>query len=152
MGNAIKSFFKKIGNFIDSVFTKKKNVSTVQVKTVNNKQINKNQLYINFSKEFQIKQNDKVRLCAKVCKTKQSQDKSIIDFKDNDSDEISFLSQSTKIYHSASRFIPNIRKGNNIINRYSNNKKDIKMIFKKYNRYQENDYHKRKKIFSHETQ
>ena len=80
----------------------------------------KNQLYINFSNEFQIKQNDKVRLCAKVYKTNQSQDKSIIEFKDNDSDEISFLTQSTKIYHSASRFIPNIRKGNNIINRYSN--------------------------------
>ena len=100
MGNSIKTFFKKIGNFIGSLFTKKKKNNVKNIKNV--KTVNKNQLFINFTKEFQIHQNDNVRLSAKIIKTNQSPDKSINDFKDNDNEEISFVSQPTKKAYSMS--------------------------------------------------
>ena len=106
MGNVIKvaasktlNFFKKIGSIIKTGVKKVAKVffnraSTVQVKNVKNKKINQNQFFNTFSKAFQINKIHKVRLSAKVYKTNQSQDKSIIDFKDNDNEEISFISQS----------------------------------------------------------
>ena len=106
MGNAIKAaatktlnFFKKVGSIIKTgvkkvaeVFVNR--VYTVQVKNVNNKKTNKNHFFNTFYKAFQINQNHTVLVSAKVYKTNQSQDKSIIDFKDNDNEEIRFLSQS----------------------------------------------------------
>lgn len=117
MGNAIKAaasktlnFFKKVGSIIKTGVKKVaevlktgvnkvakvfvNTVSTVQVKNVNNRITNKNHFFNTFSNAFQINQNHTVRLSAKVYKTNQSQDKSIIDFKDNDNEEIRFLSQS----------------------------------------------------------
>ena len=106
---------------------KKKN----NVKNVNT--VNKNQLFINFTKEFQIHQNDTVRLSAKIIKTNQSPDNSINDFKDNDNEEISFVSQPTKKAYSISQFRPNnsviLNKGNKIFNRNNNYKRKYKIDF-----------------------